>query len=227
MSRSNTYTFSVTRDELIADALIQIGALDPEAGTPTATQITKAALVLNMMVKSWHSPANHLWTRRMVPVTLTGASSYNLGAANSTVRPLRIISGYIRNTSNTDTPITVISREEYNLFGNKASTGTTVNVYYDPLLDTGIIYTYPISSTGTLFLNCEYPLMDFTVSGDSPDFPQEWYNALRWNLAKELALGYGVSSVRFGTIKNEAKEALDSVLGFDTESPASFYFSPM
>lgn len=226
MARSGTYSFTITRNEIITDALINVGALDPEGGTPTATQISNAALVLNMMVKSWAAQGKHLWTRRTIPITLTGASTYTLGPSTTTTRPLRVVDGYIRTSTSNDTPIRVISKDEYNRFGIKTSVGTSVNVYYDPQLDNGIVYVYPLSESGTLYLEVEYPLQDFTASTDEPDIPQEWYNALRWNLAKEIAMGYGVGPTRYGSIKNEAKEQLDAVLGFDTESPQSVYFTP-
>ena len=184
MARSGTYTFTVTRDDIINQALIDVGALDPEGGTASATQVINAALVLNMLIKSWHVSGMHLWTRQMVSIPLTGSATYSLGT--SSVRPLRVVDGYIRAMAGNDTPIRVISKDEYNRFGLKTSTGISVNVYYDPQLDDGIIYVYPLASTGTLWLECEYPLMDFAASTDNPDVPQEWYNALRWNLSKEL-----------------------------------------
>lgn len=226
MPRSNTYTFSVTRDQLINDALINIGALDPEGGTATATQISNAASVLNMMVKSWQARGMSLWARRIISISLNGAATYGLGAATSTTRPLRVLDGYVRSTAGNDTPIRVISREEYNRFGLKTATGNSVNVYYDPQLDNGTIYVYPLASTGTLLLEVEYPTMDFSASTDEPDFPQEWFNALRWNLAKELAMSYGVSPTRYGTIKNNAEQELATVEDWDTEFPQSTYFTP-
>lgn len=226
MARSGTYTFTVTRDDIINQALIDVGALDPEGGTATATQISNAATTLNMLIKSWHVTGMHLWTRRMVSIPLTGASTYTLGSSTTTTRPLRIVDGYVRATAGNDTPIRIISKDEYNRFGMKTSTGVSVNVYYDPQLDNGVVYAYPLASTGTLWLECEYPLMDFSASTDNPDVPQEWYNALRWNLAKEICLGYGVSPTKYGTIKNEAAEQLKAVLDFDLESPQSTYFSP-
>lgn len=161
---------------------------------------------------------------RWFSIPLTGSATYSLGT--SSVRPLRVVDGYIRDMAGNDTPIRVISKDEYNRFGLKTSTGVSVNVYYDPQLDNGIIYAYPLASTGTLWLECEYPLMDFADSTDNPDVPQEWYNALRWNLSKELALGYGVPPTRYGVIKNEAAEQLKAVLDFDVESPQSTFFSP-
>jgi len=226
MARSGTYTFTVTRDQLITDALINVGALDPEGGTATATQISSAALVLNMMVKSWEARGLNLWKRQMITLTLNGGTTYSLGSGNATVRPKRILDGYIRATAGNDTPIRIISREEYNRFGLKSTTGTTVQVYYDPQLDNGVVYVYPVQASGTLILEAEYPLMDFTNTSDEPDFPQEWFNALRWNLAKEIALSYGVSPTRYGTIKNNAKEELDNVEDFDTEFPQSVFFNP-
>jgi len=50
MARSGSTNFSVTRDNLIQDALEDLGIL-PIGGTLTTAQKTKAALKLNLMVK--------------------------------------------------------------------------------------------------------------------------------------------------------------------------------
>src|SRR5207245_8646431 len=48
-----------------------------------------------------------------------------------TDRPLRIFDPFIRvNASNQDTPLTIISRQEYEQFGVKSSTGSIPNSVY-------------------------------------------------------------------------------------------------
>src|SRR3990167_1950044 len=155
MARSGTYTFTITRDEIINAAFRAIGVLDPEGGTATATQITNGAQALNFLVKSWQAHGLNLWKRQMVSIVLTAATaSYVLGTTTSTPRPTRILDGYVRSSTGNDTPIKILSREEYNRFGLKTATGTVVSIYYDPQLDDGRVYVYPVPSTtsGTLIL---------------------------------------------------------------------------
>jgi hypothetical protein len=84
-STSGAYGFSVTRDQIIRQAMLDIGALQ-EGEVPTASEITDCAFKLNMMVKQWmgntdFAPGLKVWTRKRADLFL-GATKYlyNLGA---------------------------------------------------------------------------------------------------------------------------------------------------
>lgn len=84
MATSGTYSFTVTRDDIIRQALLNIKKLG-EYETPTAGQTTDCARVLNMIVKQWQAKqdfANGLkmWTRRHSTLFLGAAQfQYNAG----------------------------------------------------------------------------------------------------------------------------------------------------
>jgi len=68
MSTSGSYSFTVTRDQIIRDAMLNIGRLD-ETEAPTAQEITDIAFKLNMLMKQWmgktdFAPGLKVWTRR-------------------------------------------------------------------------------------------------------------------------------------------------------------------
>ncbi len=83
-STSGSYTFSVMRDQIIRQAMIDIGALDPY-DTPTALELTDCAFKLNMMVKQWmgntdFAPGLKVWTRKRADLFLGNAKyTYALG----------------------------------------------------------------------------------------------------------------------------------------------------
>lgn len=114
-------------------------------------------------------------------------------------KPLKVIQAWMRNTSvtpNVDTPLLLLSRQEYNMLGSKASTGMVNSVWYDPNTTYGTATTYltPDASTATnyqLYLVGQRPIGDILNSTDIPDFPNEWMQALVWGLADELAIEYG------------------------------------
>lgn len=60
MATSGSVDFATSRDSLIKYALINIGALE-EGGTPSATQLTNASVLLNMIVKAWMADGMPLW----------------------------------------------------------------------------------------------------------------------------------------------------------------------
>src|SRR5579872_395359 len=166
-------------------------------------------------------------------VTLaTGLSSAaNSGTAcfdytTKLVRPLRIVGMrrfYIASAQ--ETPMTAFSRLDYRDMPNKTSQGTVTNYFYDPQLNTGVVWVWPappdsLSACKFTFMR---PIYDFTSAADLPDFPQEWMNALTWNLALELAPEYGVGPNRYSYIEKMAAKTLDLVEGFDRE-PESLAF---
>ena len=52
MTTSGTYSFTVNRDQIIRQAMLNIGKLD-EIETPTAQEVTDCNFMLNMMIKQW------------------------------------------------------------------------------------------------------------------------------------------------------------------------------
>lgn len=81
MPSSGSYDFSVSRDDLIKDALLEIGVLE-SGEAPTAEETTDCARRLNMMVKAWMVKGRHLWcVQDAVLFQVLGQQSYLLGDA--------------------------------------------------------------------------------------------------------------------------------------------------
>ena len=66
MATSGTVVFRPNRDQIITQALILCGVIDPEnsAASPTAVQITNSSLILNTIVKQWETVGLELWERK-------------------------------------------------------------------------------------------------------------------------------------------------------------------
>lgn len=68
MTTSGVYSFSVTRDQIVRLAMLNIGQLQ-DIEVPTAQELTDCSMFLNMMVKQWmgkadFAPGLKTWTRR-------------------------------------------------------------------------------------------------------------------------------------------------------------------
>jgi len=79
MSTSGSYSFSVTRDDIIRQAMLNIKRLDPD-DAPSPSELNDCARVLNMMVKQWmgktdFAPGLKVWTRARVHVLLNGSGN--------------------------------------------------------------------------------------------------------------------------------------------------------
>jgi hypothetical protein len=84
MSTSGTYAFTVTRDDIIREAMLNIGKLDAY-GTIDAQETTDCSRKLNMLVKQWmgrydFAPGLKIWTRQRADLFLSSTKyRYNLG----------------------------------------------------------------------------------------------------------------------------------------------------
>lgn len=83
MTTSNSYDFTVTRDDIIKHAYEEIGVLE-ESETPNNEQIVDAAAKLNILVKSWIVKGHHLWALQdCVLFQVLSQQSYSLGNSAS------------------------------------------------------------------------------------------------------------------------------------------------
>jgi len=83
-STSGSYTFSCTQYQVIRQAMLDIGALEPYE-QPTAQEYADCSFRLNMMVKTWmgntdFAPGLKMWTRKRADLFLGYSKfAYNLG----------------------------------------------------------------------------------------------------------------------------------------------------
>lgn len=225
MATSNSTNFTVTRDDIIKRALRLIGVL-AQGETPTADQVTEAAAALNGLVKAWQADGMPLWAITQKQLTLiAGQSTYTV----SNPKPLKVYQAWNHNTvSNVDVPMRVLTKQEYNILGNKTSTGNPIQVYFDPRRDDSKLYVFPVPTATEAASNviqyvCQIPFEDFDASTDNPDFPQEWYDAITYGLATRLAPEYGVPGADRKLLWQEMTIIKNDALNFGLEE-GSLYF---
>lgn len=144
-------------------------------------------------------------------------------------RPLLIThDAFVRDSSNNDRPVKVMSRNEYWQLGNKSSTsGSIVEIYYDLKLDNGVLYVYnpPSDVTESLELVCQMPIEDMDDANDNFDFPQEWLLPIQKYLSFMLFPAYGGSREDYLSLREQAMYELSEVIGWDSEK-TSIYIAP-
>lgn len=139
MATSGTYSFSVTRDDIIREAMLNIGKLG-EAETPTAQEVTDCSRKLNMLVKQWQgkqdfAPGLKMWTRRHGDLFLSNSTGqYNLGPSgdNWTTQSYQQ-----QTTATANSAATSISVPNTNI---------TVGDYVGIELDSGALYWTTVST---------------------------------------------------------------------------------
>lgn len=236
MSTSGTTTFNVSRDDVINAALRSLGVIGT-GETPITEDYTNCAFALNLILKSLAAQGYLLWcyVRTTVPLT-SGTASYTIGPSGATVtanRPIRIAYAYVRNPQNIDILLTQVSKSDYDDIPNKTAAGQPTTFYYDPTLDNGTLYTWPvINATGYSVVVAVQRQVEDIASGASStqnfDLPQEWFNPLRWLLAKHIAPEYVVDMPKLAMIKEYAEEAQNEIANFTREEASvQFTIDPM
>lgn len=231
MTTSNSTDFSVSRDDIINRALRLIGAV-AQGETPTSAQISEASTALNSLVKAWQADGMPLWALKRYNITLTASTnSYNIGVGQTidTPKPLKVLQAWFHNTSsNVDVPMRIVTQQEYNILGNKTSSGQPIQLWYEPLNMYGTLHVFPTPSStdaanGYITILYQRPFEDFDSSTDTPDFPQEWYDAIMYGLATRLAPEYGLDIPSRKTLWQEMSVIKQDALNFGLEE-GSLYF---
>lgn len=154
---------------------------------------------------------------------LTGAVAVDAAVYAYTtkiVRPLKIVGARTYSPATAqEVPLDVMSRMDYLALPNKTATGAINQVFYDPQLTTGYLYLWLAQTSVRDLLKFTWwrPIEDFNAAGDNADLPQEWLQALIFNLAVVMAPEFGVPTERLAATKALADEYLSDMEGFDRD----------
>jgi hypothetical protein len=237
-------TFTVNRNQIISLALRKLGVLELGA-TPDPETIDNASLALNLLIKQMATEGLKLWkvVELVIPLytnqyiyTLGGTTSTAMYLSNDlinpiTTKPLKVIQGWYRTNTDTppiDTPLQILSRQEYSILGSKMSTGVPNSIFYDIKQNNGDLYVYLdpdayVSENLELHLISQLQMNDVNYANDVPDFPNEWMNTLVWNLADQLAIEYSVPNNHRMEIAQKAKMYRDQLVDWDVEITSTFF----
>lgn len=227
MATSGTYSFTMTRDDIIGAALRLCGAFG-QGDTIPPPDIANCAQALNILAKELALNGLPLWCVQDIPFpTVAGQAAYDLSAISGITLPLRILDAYIRDSAGNDTSLQITSRYDYDTLGQKAQQSVANQLWYNPQLGQGLVtlYDVPADNTYTIHVVIQRQIMDFNLATDNPDFPQEAFRLLKWCLADEIALDYQ-------TPTDIRKEVNARAIGyrekfFDSQQEqTSIYFTP-
>lgn len=225
MAVSGDTTFNLVGNDLVQEAY-QLCGLDSEGEAITAKMYTDGRRSLNLILKDWGAK-ERLWLRtEATPLTLvTDTASYALTPDSQ--KPLRILSVRRRNSDSIDTPMRMLSRQEYFDLPNKTTAGPPVCWYYDPQTTAGTLYVWPRPAAAdateyTLPYTYLRRMDDIDSSSNDADIPQEWLRALAYTLATELALKNGIAGDLRAEISARAASHVADIEGWDNETAAIF-----
>lgn len=226
MAVSGVITFALSGSELVLEARRKAG-IQPSEEPMEAHELTEGFTALNMMLKAWQTDGVMYWSMTEGTLALVqGTASYIFGTAGAfTTRIFDLIDMRINRGGN-DLPMWELSREDYYALPNKTSQGYPTQWFFDRQRDNGTLYVWPAPdvTAGTLKFTYRRVLNDIVGNADSLDLPQEWYEALVYNLADRLLENYNMANDR---ITAKALASYKLVKDFDVgEGAGSFSILP-
>lgn len=230
MTTSGSTTNQLTRNEIITAALRKLGVI-AEGQTPSAQNYTDGALALNALIAEFRVLGMPLWARQSYTITpVAGTSSYNIGVGQTinSPYPLKIYQAYrTDSTSTTKIQMDIIADYNFNMLPTNSS-GLPIQVSYTPRVNCGVLKMWPTpdstaASGSTVTIVYQRPTEYVDTSSNTLDVPEEWLNAIIYNLASRLAPEWGTPLPDREALEMTAEKLLSRVLDYGSED-GSLYF---
>lgn len=237
-ANTNTYTLSSTGDhasaEIIKTELASSGATSDTVITVDSVTSMAASDYIGVELDDgtldWTTIISINTNTNQITLTsgLNSAAAVNNNVYVYTTRlarPLDITSARLLNDSGVERELFKVGRREYMQRSNKTQTGAPIEFYYSPQLTTGKLYLWPTPDNVSSRLRVTYvrTIEDFDASSDEPDLPQEWLEAITYNLALRAAPMYGIQiQKQKPEILLLAQEAYIRLEAFDSETSSTY-----
>lgn len=133
-------------------------------------------------------------------------------------RPMDIVSARYKNDSGNETKLNKVAREQYFTQNVKSSNGQPNIFYYDPQLNAGKLYVWPVITNlnGYITATAIRTVEDIDSSADNFDFPAEWELAISLNLAVLIGRVLGRSEESIA-LEQMARDELVDAMMWDNE----------
>ena len=195
-------------------------------------QLKSARRSLNILFQEWANRGLHYWEVANNNITLVAdQATYTMfrstadgtSSATAVYGVDDILEASYRN-SNVDTPLTKVSRSQYQAFSNKTSTGTPSKYFVQRFIDkiTVTLYLTPGSSEAGKFLNYYYVkrIQDAGDYTNDADVPYRFVPCMTAGLAYYLAIKNAPDRVQM--LKMLYEDELQRALQEDGSSSSTF-----
>lgn len=133
-----------------------------------------------------------------IPTTASSGSAI-YSYTTTAQQPIVIETAFLRDFLGNDTPLKLMTLQEYDFLPNKASPtylSDPAAIYYEFQLGNGVLNTDVAGSndlTKHICMTYMESIQDFNNPNDTPEYPQEWYLPLALGLSKVIASMFGVA----------------------------------
>lgn len=221
MAVSNTFTWDLTRDQIITESLRIAGALgDWEAAT--TNQITNAAPTLESIIKAKQTIGMPLWLTKEANIACSSFVDGRIVPSGAKV--MKLLQAFLIDASNSNfrRELAILDRQSF-LRSDASQLEAQPNaIHLHPLNDTSEIWLSPRPdsySNTNLTVNIHYQseIDDAGISTNNINFPREWLLVIQYELANVLAAKYGTAASERNMIARELEYWRKMTESFDVE----------
>lgn len=228
MTTSNTTVLQMSGDDIIAAAYRKMVVIG-EGQLPNANQLITGRQALNNAVAEFRTLGMSIWARKMLYIPMVAAQRdyiLGVGLAIDTAYPLRIYVANLQPGPDYSTQI-MMNQLSFTDFSQlpPLSDGIPVNFKYQPKINQGLLTVWPTPQTGTtdrIQIFYQSPFQYFIAGVDTPDFPEEWNNALVYTTALLLSDENGVSTQKQQWLEKQADKHIATALSAGAEEASMF-----
>ena len=156
--------------------------------------------MLNMMIAQWQRRRYMVYNLKTVSITATGATSYTIGLGQqfNTERPAKIEAAFIRMQGGSNLPVdyplqVLRAKEDYDRISIKNLNSFPEYVFYDSTFPVGNVFVWPVPNNQyQIFLTVMTQLQAFQNLSEVIVMPNEYLDAMHWNLADRILTIYGL-----------------------------------
>jgi hypothetical protein len=156
--------------------------------------------MLNMMIAQWQRRRYMVYNLKTVSITATGATSYTIGLGQqfNTERPAKIEDAFIRMQGGSNLPVdyplqVLRAKEDYDRISIKTLNAFPQYVFYDSTYPVGNVFVWPVPNNQyQIFLTVMTQLQAFQNLSEVIVMPNEYLDAMQWNLADRILTIYGL-----------------------------------
>ena len=172
-----------------------------EGDEPNSDQYAEYGQRLNDVINYLQTQGLKLWTQEDLTLPLVaGQMTYTIGTGGNVniTKPLRVLQGYYNDMSSPTAPVRrpiyPVSWQEWLSLSTITTQGAISQYFVDKQQSMLNVSFWNVpdafnASNGTAQLLVQQQITNFVGITDTMNFPQEWFLALRWNLADELCTG--------------------------------------
>ena len=217
MTSSGTYSFSLSYGEAVLAAFARTRNRLPEL---RQEHFVNARRELNLLLSAWSNKQVNLWKVDLISQALTqGTATYNVDPS-----VVMILDAYRTVNNGTaqqvDNYMSPISRTTYATYANKFTQGPPTTYWFDRLISPTVTLWPVPDGAGPYTMNyyAVRQVQDASIaSGETPDVPYRWLDALVADLAYRLGLIYAEATM-LPLLKGQAALAWADAAEQDTES---------